>query len=170
MRYFWLFCYLIFKGLPTRDGNTGFSRLIRRIRAYIASHLLDKCGKHTNIKKGADFGMGYGIELGDNSDLGLNCKVNGPLKIGNNVMMGPDVMIFTTNHNTERVDLPMKVQGNHPKKKVIIGNDVWIGARSIILPGVIIEDGAIIAAGSVVTKSVPAFAIVGGGACKGDQI
>lgn len=104
---------------------------------------------------------GGGILIGSGSGLGVNCFVHGPLKIGDNVMMGPDVTILTHTHNIERTDIPMGQQGSRTAE-VVIGNDVWIGMRSIIMPGVRIGDGVVIGAGAVVTKDVPDFAIVGG--------
>lgn len=77
-------------------------------------------------------------------------------------MMGTDVVVITKNHAFNQTDIPMMQQGFEDERPVIIGNDVWIGDRVIILPGVHIGDGAIIAAGAVVTKDVPAYAIVGG--------
>lgn len=91
----------------------------------------------------------------------MNCSVHGPLKIGDNVMMGPDVTILSQTHIIERTDIPMGKQGMR-EAIVIIGNDVWIGMRSIIMPGVKIGNGAVIGAGAVVTKDVPDYAIVGG--------
>ena len=76
-------------------------------------------------------------------------------------MMGPDVMIFTQNHKNDRLDIPMMLQTD-PKRPVVIGDDVWIAARAIILPGVTIGKGSIIGAGAVVTKDVPEYAVVGG--------
>lgn len=76
--------------------------------------------------------------------------------------MGPDVIIMTSSHNVESTFLPMNQQGSLPKQKVIIGDDVWIGTRVIILPGVRVGTGSIIGAGAVVTKDVPDYAIVGG--------
>jgi maltose O-acetyltransferase len=105
--------------------------------------------------------LGGGISIGSGSGLGVNCSVHGPITIGDNVMMGPDVTILTQTHNIERADIPMGLQGMRVAK-VVIGNDVWIGMRVIIMPGIIIGDGAVIGAGAVVTKDVPAFAIVGG--------
>ena len=87
--------------------------------------------------------------------------VHGPLTIGDNVMMGPDVVILTHTHNIDTPTLPMIEQGMRTDP-VTIGNDVWIGMRSIIMPGVNIGDGSVIGAGAVVTKDVPAYAIVGG--------
>lgn len=102
-----------------------------------------------------------GICIGSGSGLGVNCSVHGPLKIGDNVMMGPNVTILTHTHNIERTDIPMGQQGMRVAE-VVIGNDVWIGMRVIIMPGVKVGDGAVIGAGAVVTKDVPAFAVVGG--------
>lgn len=69
--------------------------------------------------------------------------------------------ILTHTHNIERTDIPMGQQGMRVSE-VIIGNDVWIGMRVIIMPGVKVGNGAVIGAGTVVTKDVPDDAIVGG--------
>ena len=91
----------------------------------------------------------------------MDCSVHGPLIIGNDVMMGPEVVILTYSHKFDRLDIPMNDQGSYVDP-VMIGNDVWIGTRSIILPGVKIGNGVLIGAGAVVTKDVPDYAIVGG--------
>ena len=136
----------------------------RAIRAFCGKLLLAKCGKNVNIEKNANFS--YSVELGDNSGLGINCRISGKVVFGKNVMMGPNVSIYTTNHAFDRTDIPMCQQGNSKELPVTVGDDVWIGANAIILPGVTIGSGAIIAAGAVVTKDVPAFAIVGGNPAK----
>jgi maltose O-acetyltransferase len=118
------------------------------------------------VEKGANFGFGSEIEIGDNSGLGVNCFIRGQIAIGNDVMMGPDVVIITENHSFDRIDIPIRKQGYSNPEKVTINNDIWIGARVIILPGVDIGSGAIIGAGAVVTKNVPAYAIVGGNPAK----
>ena len=102
------------------------------------------------------------LSIGNNSGVGINANIQGDITIGDNVMMGPEVAIYTVNHCTERIDIPMNVQGITPEKPVVIGNDVWIGTRVIILGGVKVGTGSIIAAGSVVTKSIPAYTIVAG--------
>lgn len=102
-----------------------------------------------------------GIFIGSGSGLGVNCSVHGPLRIGDNVMMGPDVTILTQTHNIERTDIPMRQQGMRVAE-VVIGNDVWIGMRVVIMPGVKIGNGAVIGSCAVVTKDVPNFAVVGG--------
>lgn len=156
-----LLYYIVLKNLPATDNSYKISLVVRKFRGW-GGRLFDACGKNVNIERGADFGTGRGITIGNNSGLGINCKIRGPIDIGNNVMMGPDVCILTSSHNTSRIDIPMSEQGSLPKKKVTIGNDVWIGTRVIILPGVAIGDGVIIGAGAVVTKDVPDYAIVGG--------
>jgi maltose O-acetyltransferase len=137
----------------------------KHIRGFLCRGIFKSAGKNINIEHGAYFGSGRDIEIGNNSGLGFNCRVYGPLKIGNDVMMGPDVMIFTQNHKTERLDIPMRLQ-TAPKEPVYIGDDVWIGARVIILPGRKIGEGVIIGAGAVVTKDVPDYAVVGGNPAK----
>jgi maltose O-acetyltransferase len=122
--------------------------------------ILSKCGKDVNIEKGAAFPSS--VELGNNSGIGIRAQINGKTIIGKNVMMGPDVCIYARNHAFDRVDIPMNLQGFALEKQVVIGDDVWIGARVIILPGVHIGTGAVIGAGVVVTKDVPNYAVVGG--------
>jgi len=155
--------YGMLKFLPAT--NNRYLNFIKVIRSYIAGKLFAKTGKNINVEKGADFGFGNNIEIGNNSGLGVNCKVRGPLKIGDNVMMGPEVRIMTNSHNFDRTDIPMLAQG-HRVRGVEIGNDVWIGARVIILPGVTVGDGVIIGAGSVVTKNIDSYAVVGGAPAK----
>lgn len=161
-----VFCLILYKlflvWLPSTNNGHSISKLIRIIRSSVAGGCFDHHGKNINIEKGADFGKGEGISIGDNSGLGVNCDVRGPLEIGNNVMMGPDVCIMTAIHNTSRTDIPMCLQGHLPKQKVTIGDDVWIGARVIIMPGVTIGSGSIIGAAAVVTKDVPDYAVVAG--------
>ena len=136
----------------------------RAIRAFCGKLLLDECGKNVNIEKNAEFS--YAVRLGNNSGLGINCRISGKVIIGDNVMMGPNVCIFTKNHEFSRMDIPMNQQGMSAEHPVVIGDDVWIGANSVILPGVTIESGAIIGAGAIVTKNVPRNAIVGGNPAK----
>lgn len=155
--------YLFARHLPCSD--LPYSLGAKHLRRGLCKAMLKKMGKNVNIEHGAFFASGKDIEIGNNSGLGLNCRVAGPLKIGNDVMMGPNVMIFTQNHETENVQKPMRLQ-TAPKKGVTIGNDVWIGANVIILPGVNVGDGAILAAGAVVTKDVEPYSVVGGNPAK----
>ena len=96
---------------------------------------------------------GKNIKLGKNVFINSCCRFQdqGGITIGNNVLIGHNTTIATLNH-----DINPKKRGNLTPSSVIIGDDVWIGADCTILPGVKIGDGAIVGAGSVVTKDVPA--------------
>jgi len=78
----------------------------------------------------------------------------------------PEVIILTVGHKYDRLDIPMLEQGHNEPEPVTIGDDVWIGTRAIILPGISIGKGAIIGAASVVTKDVSEYAIVCGNPAK----
>ena len=152
--------YGLLRHLPSSTWPGG--KLWRVVRYGICRHVLAICGHHVNIEHGANFGSGRHISIGDNSGIGVNAWISGYTRIGANVMMGPDVVILATNHNFERTDVPMIQQGHKPAAAICIGDDVWIGARVIILPGVTVGSGAIIGAGAVVTKDVPQWAITAG--------
>lgn len=123
-----------------------------------------KSGKNVDIERGATFSRR--TEIGNNSGIGVNCRLQGEVIIGDNVMMGQDCLIYTSNHEFSRIDIPIQQQGYQAEHKVTIGNDVWIGARVIILPGVTIGNGVIVGAGAVVTKDVPDYMIVAGNPAK----
>lgn len=161
MRYFWLAVYYIFAiHLPRSTSRvSGCSNLLRSV---LCKCLFRQMGHKVVIEKHAYFGTGEQLTIGDYSGLGVNCHCVGPITIGRDVMMGWDVIIFTGNHTTEDVGRPMRGQGATPREPVVIEDDVWIGARVIILPGVVVHRGAILAAGAVVTKDVPPYAVVGG--------
>ena len=163
MRYFWLLLYLAFaRWLPATDNAMPGMTIVRRLRSAIGRRCLDSAGCNVNIEHMADFGVGIGISLGNNSGIGLRCRVRGPLAIADDVMMGPEVIILGGGHRFDRTDLPMRLQGSPSPSKTRINNDVWIGARAIIMPGVEIGQGSIIGSGAVVTKDVPPYSIVGG--------
>lgn len=160
VKYFFLILYYSFAQFLPASTNSYF-RWCRSIRRFCVKRCFESCGKDVNVEKGAKFGTGSGIHIGDGSGIGVNCSIHGPLTIGTDVMMGPEVVILTNSHKFNRVDVPMNKQGSYVEQ-VIIGNDVWIGMRTIILPGVRIGNGVIIGAGAIVTKDVPDYAIVGG--------
>ena len=136
----------------------------RYIRGLCGKLILCKCGKNINIEKGAVFSSH--LKLGDNSGIGINASIGGNVTIGKNVMMGPECIIYTKNHEFTRTDIPMCKQGFQEEKPVTIGDDVWIGARVTILPGVNIGNGVIIGAGAVVAKDIPDYVVVVGNPAK----
>ena len=133
----------------------------RKFRQMCAKLILgERCGKWVNIERHVHFGDD--ISLGDGSGLGENASIPSGVIIGEKIMMGIDVIMFTDHHRFDRLDIPMGVQGRTERKPIVIGNDVWIGSRVIIMPGVHIGNGCIIGAGSVVTKSIPDYEIWAG--------
>jgi maltose O-acetyltransferase len=132
------------------------------IREFLAKKIFLKCGHDINLENKAYFGTGKNISIGNYSGIGTKCELYGKITIGNDVMMAPEVIILTRNHKFNRTDIPMRIQGMDTEKPVIIEDDVWIGTRTIIMPGVKIGRGSIIAAGSIVTKNISSYSIVGG--------
>ena len=153
---------LIAKHLPLSD--THFNLGGKRLRALCGKLILPACGENVNIERGAQFA--YDLKIGNNSGIGVNALISPHVTIGNDVMMGPDCIFFTSNHGTEDLHVPMWRQESSAPKPIVIGNDVWIGARVIILGGVHVGDGSVIGAGSVVTKDVAPYSIVAGNPAK----
>jgi len=122
--------------------------------------ILNKCGKNVNIERRAVFSSQ--VELGDESGIGINAIIEGRCIIGKDVMMGRECIIYTRNHKIDDTTHVMRNQGFQEEKPVVIGDDVWIGGRVSILPGVRIGSHSIIGAGAVVAKDVPEWAIVAG--------
>jgi acetyltransferase-like isoleucine patch superfamily enzyme len=140
-----------------------FNHLISYIPFYAIRHIYLKYILRIQIGKGASvhlgsYWVGRKVSIGENSVINRNCLIDGRagLIIGKNVSISPDVHIITGSHEI-----------NSPKfkyigKSITIKDFVWIGSRATILPGVKIGEGAVIGAGSVVTKDVEPFTIVGG--------
>jgi maltose O-acetyltransferase len=160
MKLFWLVIFYMISSLTPRIlGGRGIFNLLL---TFLGRKIFDSIGNNVTINPRCYISRGEGISLGDDSGIGYNCYLQSPVRIGNQVMMGPEVLILTGGHQHQRVDIPMCFQGDTEKQEVIIQDDVWIGARVTILPGVTIGKGSIIAAGAVVTKSTPEYSISGG--------
>lgn len=130
------------------EHNSIFGNSVVCSTVYIAKPELLKLGEYVFI---GDYGRIY--------------NEKGGVSIGSYAQIGEQILIVTTNHNYENAE---KIPYDHKTvhRPVIIDDFVWIGARSTILSGCHIEEGAIIGAGSVVTKSVPKYAIVAGNPAK----
>ena len=145
---------------PVRLGVIG-----KKFRAFcFCKWNIKQTEKNINIEKNVR--ISDQTIIGKKSGIGENSILSGQVIIGDNVMIGPELMCYTTNHQTERTDIPMIEQGFAKMKPIVIGNDVWIGSRVIILGGVRVGDGAVIGAGAVVTHDVPEYSIVGGNPAK----
>lgn len=135
-------------------------------RIFCCRHIFKRCGKISTVNRHAYFGNGAAVEIGDYSGIGANAQLPNDIIIGDDVMMGPDVLIFKVNHKFSDLNVPMDRQGFVASPPVVIGNDVWIGQRVIVTPGRHIADGTVVAAGAVVTKDFPPYSVLGGNPAK----
>ena len=149
---------------------------LSELRLYVCNHVVAKIPSHTlrlafyrwvmgfEISKGtaiflgAQFHAARGLKVGVFSVVNQDCRLDtrGKIEIGDCTSISPETAILTADHNTQSKAFHGRI------RPVVIGNQVWIGTRATILPGVKIGDGAVVAAGAVVTKDVPNFVIVAG--------
>lgn len=134
--------------LPSRWIRTGY------LKAY-----LGRLGVGTGVQMGCRFLNGRRVFLGDRNVINFGCLLDGRkhnINTGNDVSIGPEASILTLGHD------PQSANFEDRGGDVIIGDRVWIGYRAMILPGVTIGDGAVVGAGSVVTRNVEPYTIVAG--------
>lgn len=146
----------------------------RELLDRILSQLLGSRGE--NVWISAPFFVDYGenIHIGNNCEINMNCVFLdcNKITIGNNSGIGPNVQIYAVGHPIQPEERLTQSEGDSfPFWKsftapVTIGNNVWIGGGSIILPGVTIGDNTTIGAGSVVTKSIPSNCLAVGNPCR----
>ena len=161
-RKIFYFLYISFFRFTPEDYRP-YSLFFPWIRNFLAKKFLKKCGDNIRVKYNSD--VSPDVSIGNNSELGQRSLIHAGVEIGNNVIMGPDVKIYTRNHIADRLEIPIQIQGKS-FKKTKIENDVWIGANVVILPGITVGSHSILAAGSIVTKDVPKFAVIGGNPAK----
>lgn len=101
------------------------------------------------------------VIIGDHTRVGLHNTVIGPVTIGSHVNLAQGITITALNHNFEDKIQRIDVQGVSTKS-IVIGDDIWIGANAVVLPGVSIGNHSVVAAGAVVTKDVPPHTLVAG--------
>jgi len=164
-KYFSLSLYYLFaKRFPTQPfPGFKFGYWLRR---KLVKYIFEYSGNDIIIKKNAYFGKGKNIIIGNNSQIGENSFIGEGTIIGKDVVMGPEVIIWSISHRYENINIPINLQGNTEIKPVIIGDDVWIGQRVVIMPGKIIGSHSILGVGSIVTKDVPEWAIMAGAPAK----
>jgi maltose O-acetyltransferase len=144
-----------------------FELMVLRWVSHVPSHQFRKLfyklagmkiGKGSTVHMWANFFDPGGIKIGNDSIVGDHAFLDGraPLVIGDHVDVASSVMIYNSEHDLDKDDFSARTE------PVVVGDYVFIGPRAIILPGVKVGKGAIVAAGAVVTKDVPDFAIVGG--------
>ncbi len=140
-----------------------FSRIIKNKTVgslFVSNNGLFKCGKNVVFRSGCRASVNEGSELviGENCLINSNTRIEAftKISIGDNTIISEEVFIRDSNNHR------VKQSGYKMSEPITIGKNVWIGMRAIILPGVTIGDGSIIAAGAVVTKDVPSRTLVGG--------
>lgn len=101
------------------------------------------------------------VVIGDHTRIGIHNTIIGPVCIGSHVNLAQGITVTALNHNFEDANKRIDEQGISTKP-VMIGDDVWIGANAVILPGVTIGSHCVVAAGAVVTKDVAPHSLVGG--------
>lgn len=155
--------YISCKKLLTAFNKTKFEDYKKREK--IAKKMLGKLGENSTINKPFYCDYGKHIFIGDNFYCNFDCTMLDvcDIKIGNNVFLAPKVSIFTAGHP---IDSKVRGEGLEFGKEIKIGNDVWIGGNSVILPGVTIGDNVVIGAGSVVNKDIPSNCIAVGNPCR----
>lgn len=149
-------------------GKGGYVDKYCRLHASKANIAL---GNNNRVMKGAylttyvsNARKEEGIVTGNSCWIGINAVLGsgqGGLYIGDNVLIGPNVVIVTGNHDYERVDLTA-IEQSYYGKPIHIGDNVWLGANSVVLGGVTIGDHSVIAAGAVVASDVAPFTVAGG--------
>lgn len=145
-----------------------YQKLGRGVRIWANTHIRNKdciaLGKNVTIPFGC-FLSPLSLTVGNNSWLGVNAFICGKVSIGNNVAIGPGVIIPGASHSfkgnrTVVMTAPLEILGT------IIEDGAWIGGNAVIIDGVVIGEGAVVGAGAVVTKNVPAYSIVAGNPAK----
>ena len=135
------------------------------LRRDILKKLIGKCGEHTWIEPPFFCDYGANIAIGDHTFFNFNCTILDvtPVTIGHHVLVGPNVQIYAATHPME---WKIRSSGKEFGKPVTIGSHVWIGGGAIICPGVHIGNGAVIGAGSVVTRDIPDNVFAAGNPCR----
>jgi len=134
-----------------------------RLRHLYYSSSLGECGKDVKFPPRIKILSPEKIVIGDRVGLGEEAIIDGeyPIEIGNDTLIGFQVVILTSTHCHHNPGIPIREQGSKGGP-VKIGSDVWIGARSFIMPGVTIGNGSVVGACSVVTSDLPDYSISAG--------
>jgi acetyltransferase-like isoleucine patch superfamily enzyme len=148
---------LMYMFLLKKIGSRSFIHPLASLR----NHKQISIGDNVVINKNVTIWVGS-LTLGNNIQINPNTCIYGRVIIGSNVMIAPNCMIASGNHGMEITGEPMIAQKSTSKGPIRIGDDVWIASNSVLLDGVNVGNGAIVGAGSVVTKDVPPMAVVVG--------
>nr|WP_269329177.1 sugar O-acetyltransferase [Kineosporia babensis] len=144
----------------TSDYNTAYGRP-QPEREALLRKVVGSVGEGGNFEPTFRCEFGRNIHLGKHFFANFDCVMldGAPIRIGDNVLLGPKVGLYTSNH---ALDPGERREGACVARPITIGNDVWIGGGASVLPGVTIGDGAVVAAAAVVTRDVPSRTVVAG--------
>lgn len=146
-----------------------FADYLERKKLYKIYKSMHSVGRNVHICKNFSISAPHNMTIGDNVWIGNNfyAKAEGKIIIKSGCIISRYCEIWTSNHNYDSNDLQMiPYDRRFILKPVEINENVWIGSKVIILPGVSIGEGAVVGAGSVVTKDIPKYAVVGGNPAK----
>ena len=155
-----IFYYFFLSKLPSARFTAVFSNW-RVWYLQKVLKIMDIGGNRSMIGPNLYIGKGNKVRIGTGCRINENVYLE-KVTLGKDVLIAPNVSILSRMHEFASIDIPMSLQGYREEKEVVIGDDVWLGRNVVVLPGVTIGQGAIVAAGAVVTKDIPEFAIVGG--------
>lgn len=156
--------YAIYYGIATHlpENHWAGGTLWNAIRVACARRLLRECGRDIHIDRRVNFGTGSRLSLKDRSGIGAYSRIIGDVTFGECVATGFGITVTAYDRDLSRIDIPMIEQHIGFDAPVIVGRDCVLFAQCIVLPGVEIGQGSIVAAGAVVAKHVPEYAVVGG--------
>ena len=140
-------------------GHLGMDIRSKYIPRYFA-----EAGTGIVIHEGLRIRNVHKLVVGDSCELGVDnfLQAGGGIHLGRRVMLGPGVKIWSINHNFDQPDVPINEQG-YTRDPVSIGDDCWLGANVFVFPGVVLPEGCVVSAGSVVTKKrFPPYSILAG--------
>lgn len=138
------------------------SKIYRSVRMDTPPYRRFSLGRQSVIESFCCINNAVGdIVIGDHTRIGIHNTIIGPVAIGSHVNLAQGITVTALNHNFEDAEKRIDEQGVSTKQ-VVIGDDVWIGANVVVLPGVTIGMHCVVAAGAVVTKDVPPHSLVAG--------
>lgn len=152
--------YAIISKLP----HSRFLKLANRLRLFYLRRVMKvirEPGRVSFFEPAIYIGNGRKVSIGRDCQINENVFIQG-CKIGNYVMIAPNVSILSKGHHFEKLSVPMVLQGESEEKLPVIEDDVWLGRSVVVMPGVRIGKGSIVGAGAVVVKDVAPYSIVGG--------
>ena len=154
-----LIYYLFISKLP----HSRYLKIFNKIRIWYVSKILKLCEYHPDnfFENNIYIGKGTNVKIGKQCQINENVFIQGAT-ISDFVMIAPNVSILNSTHNFNKIEIPMVMQGTAIQENPIIEDDVWLGRSVIVLPGIKIGKGSIVAAGAVVTKDVKPFSVIGG--------